>query len=112
MLALNSISLFGNLKSLKIYFMKNKITTLVIFAALLSMRFAAAQTWNMTGNTNMTATSKIGGTSATVAQNFPLMFYTYNAERMHINANVSGKAGYVGIGTAAPNTRLHVNGVI
>lgn len=74
--------------------------------------FVPAQTWNLAGNTNLTATSKIGGTSATAAQNFPLSLYTYNAERIHINANVSGKVGFVGIGTNAPATRLHVNGVI
>ena len=93
--------------------MKRKIVTLILAAMLLlNIRFADAQTWNLAGNTNLSATSKLEGTSATAAQNFPLSLYTYNAERIHINANTSGKVGYVGIGTATPATRLHVNGVI
>ena len=91
--------------------MKKKITTILLSAGLLtSVHFATAQSWNLVGNTNMTNTSKIGGTSATTAQNFPLRLYTYNAERLHINANVSGKVGYVGIGTTSPVQKLHVVG--
>ncbi|MEP7264497.1 MAG: tail fiber domain-containing protein [Bacteroidota bacterium] len=93
--------------------MNKKIATLLTaFSLTVCTVEVKAQTWNMVGNTNLTASSKIGGTSATAAQNFPLQLWTYNAERIHINANVSGKVGYVGIGTAAPATRLHVNGVI
>ena len=91
--------------------MKKKITTIILSAGLLAgTHLATAQSWNLTGNTNMTSTSKIGGTSATTAQNFPLRLYTYNAERLHINANVSGKVGYVGIGTTSPAQKLHVVG--
>lgn len=93
--------------------MKKKTTVILLVACLFTTAHRLnAQSWNLTGNTNLTATSKLGGTSATAAQNFPLSLYTYNAERIHINANVSGKVGFVGLGTAAPATRLHVNGVI
>ena len=61
--------------------------------------------WSLTGNANATAASKLGTTN-----NIPLRLFTYNAERIHINANVSGKIGYVGIGTTAPAQRLHVVG--
>ena len=87
--------------------MKTKMMKVLMLAALLLLnnRFANAQTWNLVGNSNMTNTSKIGGTSATAAQNFPLRLYTYNAERIHVNANTAGKVGYVGIGTTAPASR-------
>src|SRR5947207_432665 len=71
-----------------------------------------AQNWTLTGNTNLSATSKLGGTSATSAQNFPLSLYTYGVERIHINANVANKVGWVGIGNANPVSKLHVSGVI
>lgn len=102
------------IKPLKKLNMKKTIKSLILLAAVLLLNSFCvhAQSWNLVGNTNLTATSKLGGTSATAAQNFPLQLWTYNAERIHINANVASKVGFVGIGTAAPNTRLHVNGVI
>ena len=92
--------------------LKKLLSATLLIAGLLNSKNSSAQTWNLIGNTNLTATSKLGGSSATVGQNFPLRLFTYNAERIHINANVAGKVGYVGIGTAAPATMLHVNGVI
>jgi len=94
--------------------MKKTINNLLMLTAALTLNTVCvkAQTWNLVGNTNLTATSKLGGSSATAAQNFPLRLFTYNAERIHINANVAGKVGYVGIGNTAPATMLHVNGVI
>ncbi len=84
---------------------------IIVLGALLltGNQFASAQSFDINGNTNLTNTSHIGGNAGI---NFPLRLWTYGAERVHINANTAGKVGYVGIGTTAPSTRLHVNGVI
>ena len=83
-----------------------KINTLMMAAAMFACtQNLNAQSWNLPGNANATASSKLGTTN-----NIPLRLFTFNAERIHINANVSGKVGYVGIGTTAPAQRLHVAG--
>lgn len=89
--------------------MTRKISTLLGLSVslMLTQVQVNAQTWNLTGNTNATAASRLGTNN-----NIPLRLFTNNAEQVHINANVAGKVGFVGMGTTAPNTRLHVNGVI
>ncbi len=83
---------------------KMKVVMLLALAAV-SNQTTHAQNWVLPGNGNATATSILGTTN-----NIPLRMFTNNAERIHINANVSGKVGYVGIGTASPSAKLHVNG--
>jgi hypothetical protein len=56
--------------------------------------------WSLAGNSNVTGSSKFGTTN-----NYSLRFYTNNTQRMVINS----AAGLVGIGTAAPTEKLHVN---
>jgi len=89
--------------------MKAKSTSMMMLTVslMLIMMQLNAQTWNLAGNTNATASSKLGTNN-----NIPLRLFSNNAEQMHINANVAGKVGFVGVGTTAPNTRLHVNGVV
>ncbi|RPD42550.1 hypothetical protein [Chitinophaga barathri] len=58
-------------------------------------------TWTFTGNNNINpSVNYLGSTNAQ-----PLIFKTNNTEAARISAN-----GRVGIGTDAPNARLHVNG--
>lgn len=90
--------------------MKTKIKSAMMLAASLMLSVQLnAQNWLLLGNSTATASSKLGTTN-----NIPVRLFTNNAERIHINANVSGKVGYVGIGTTAPAQRLHVvgNGLI
>lgn len=56
--------------------------------------------WSLAGNSNASTSSKLGTTTAT-----PLNLYTNNTVRLFISPN----AGYVGIGTTSPASRLHVN---
>src|SRR5687767_7199071 len=58
--------------------------------------------WSLAGNNNATPSSKLGTTN-----DISLRFYTKNVQRMIINS----AAGLVGIGTAAPNSKLHVNSI-
>src|SRR6185295_4007194 len=75
-----------------------------IAALFLVMIYGYAQNtspyWSLAGNNNATAASKLGTTN-----NISLRFYTNNVQRMIINS----AAGMVGIGTASPNSRLHIN---
>jgi Chaperone of endosialidase len=57
-----------------------------------------AQSWNITGNTNATVSSRLGTNN-----NIPLRFFTNNAERMRIT-----EAGRVGIGIVSPLNILTV----
>jgi hypothetical protein len=74
-----------------------------IFATLLNSPILMAQNtspyWSLAGNINATSSSKLGTTNA-----IPLRIFTTNSERIRINTS-----GLVGIGTTAPNSRLHVN---
>jgi hypothetical protein len=57
--------------------------------------------WSLSGNSNTSATSKLGTTNAS-----NLAVYTNNLERVRVlSAN-----GYVGIGTITPGARLEVSG--
>jgi trimeric autotransporter adhesin len=58
--------------------------------------------WSLAGNSNASATSKLGTTTW-----MPLRFFTNNLERMRVN-----NGGNVGIGTTAPAQKLHVAGNI
>jgi hypothetical protein len=71
--------------------MKKQITSVMLLTAsvMLSVQLNA-QNWVITGNANATAASKLGTTN-----NIPLRLFTQNVERLHINANVSGKVGCV-----------------
>lgn len=57
-------------------------------------------TWNLAGNSNADATSKLGTTNS-----FPLNLTTNNATRLRISAD-----GKVGIGTTNPQQLFHVEG--
>jgi len=56
--------------------------------------------WSLAGNSNATATSKLGTTNLV-----NLSLFTNNLERMRLTTS-----GNVGIGTTTPFTKLHVNG--
>ena len=66
----------------------------------INLRVVTAQNWSLVGNNNATSSSKLGTTN-----NISLRFYTNNVQRMIINS----AAGLVGIGTASPSARLHIN---
>src|SRR6185295_4606436 len=77
-----------------------------IAALFLVMVYGNAQNtspyWSLAGNNNATPASKLGTTN-----DVSLRFYTNDMQRMIINS----AAGLVGIGTAAPNSKLHVNSI-
>src|SRR5215217_987738 len=57
--------------------------------------------WSLAGNSNATAsTQKLGTTNA-----YALRITTNNTTRIYI----SPSAGYIGIGTTSPSSRLHIN---
>jgi hypothetical protein len=72
-------------------------------ASLLFMQPVLAQNsspyWSLAGNSNATSSSKLGTTNA-----INLRLFTSNVERVRITTS-----GLVGIGTTAPNARLHFN---
>lgn len=63
-----------------------------IFIVPSGFQKVAAQSWNLSGNSNVTGSSKLGTTKA-----IPLGIYTSNKERVRIDT-----AGRVGIGTSNP----------
>ncbi len=71
-------------------------------AALFSLQQATAQSpyWSLLGNSNATSTSKLGTTNSV-----NLRLFTNDLER----ARFLSSNGYLGIGTTAPNSQLHVN---
>jgi hypothetical protein len=86
--------------------MRTKLT--LLFASLTAMALGSftetkAQNsspyWSLAGNSNSTSTSKLGTTNA-----IHLRLFTNNVERMRILST-----GLVGIGTTAPNARLHMD---
>src|SRR3982751_1679213 len=87
--------------------MKEKIALILSFVGLLLLlnsQTASAQSWNLTGNSNATANSKMGTTNA-----IPLQLTTNNKIRVYVDANT----GFVGIGsgnTAHPSYKLWVTG--
>ncbi len=88
--------------------MKEKLALLLSFAAilllLLNSQTASAQSWNLTGNSNATANSKLGTTNA-----IPLRLTTNNQTRVYVNAT-TGNVG-IGMGNISdPDFKLHVTG--
>jgi hypothetical protein len=90
--------------------MKEKLALLLSFVAilllllLLNSQTASAQSWNLTGNSNATANSKLGTTNA-----IPMRLMTNNQTRVYVDA----KTGNVGINTgniSDPDFKLHVTG--
>ncbi|MGZ5255048.1 MAG: tail fiber domain-containing protein, partial [Flavitalea sp.] len=81
----------------------NALSCAILFVFLFSYLQVSAQNtspyWSLAGNSNATATSKLGTTNA-----INLQVFTNNVERMRILST----NGYVGIGTNAPAARLHV----
>lgn len=75
------------------------ISIAITLTALLFCETLLAQSWNITGNSNIEATSKLGTTN-----NRSLRFYTNNIQRMIINS----AEGYIGIGTPTPVNILTV----
>ncbi|HEY6978075.1 MAG TPA: tail fiber domain-containing protein [Chitinophagaceae bacterium] len=85
--------------------MKVKSTFIIMaFAIAISGSLQTnAQSWNLAGNSNTTATSKLGTTNAK-----PLRLTTNNVTRAFIDATTGNIA--IGVGNAAdPNYRLYVN---
>src|SRR6476619_1881123 len=84
---------------------RKQILKMFLVAILLSgLQIANAQSWNLTGNSNATTTSKLGTTNA-----IPLRLFTNNQTRVYVNATT----GNVGIGTgntADPDFKLPVTG--
>lgn len=72
------------------------VVSIYITSTILQPAFAQ---WNLTGNSNATLSSKLGTTNS-----IPLLFFTQNLERICIDT-----LGKVGIGTAAPTSRLDIN---
>jgi trimeric autotransporter adhesin len=73
-----------------------KITIFLTFALLIvlcSVCRLSAQPWQLNGNADASASSKLGTTNG-----IPLRLFTSNAERMRIDAS-----GKIGVGTTAPN---------
>ena len=87
--------------------MKTNLTLVLAVIAVITttnLQQANAQNWNLAGNNNATANSKLGTKNAV-----PLRLFTNNSERVLITT-----PGNVGIGTftpfATPSKHLHVKG--
>jgi hypothetical protein len=84
--------------------MKTKSTLVAAVVAVLTLSYwqpTNAQSWNLTGNSNASSSSKLGTTNSV-----PLRLYTNNSERMRIDAS-----GNAGIGTTSlGSSKLIVNG--
>src|SRR4051794_10838194 len=78
---------------------KSMLAVAAVAALTLSnLQPADAQSWNLTGNSNATSSSKLGTTNS-----IPLRLVTNNAERIRITPS-----GNVGIGTDSPTVRFEV----
>ena len=82
--------------------MKTKFVYVVVNAMLLSFCVAAQNSWQITGNSNITTNNFIGTTN-----NVAFKIRTNNIVRININSS-----GNVGIGTTAPKSKLDVSGGI
>jgi hypothetical protein len=75
--------------------MKKKLMLSLIVSTLfilISIQVVIAQSWNITGNSNATSSSKLGTTN-----NVPLKFFTNNSQRMIVDS-----LGRVGVGITKP----------
>ncbi len=81
---------------------KTKLMTVMVLGAslIISSQSVKGQSWNLAGNANATAASKLGTTNA-----IPLRLTTNNAVRATITSS-----GNFGIGITAPTAKLHVTG--
>ncbi len=81
---------------------KTKLMTVMMLGAslIISSQSVKGQSWNLPGNANATAASKLGTTNA-----IPLRLTTSNVVRATITS-----AGNFGIGITAPTAKLHVSG--
>src|SRR5437868_11605510 len=70
-----------------------KIAFFMTICFVLSLNLLYAQSWNLTGNSNIDTSSILGTTNSTA-----LRIFTKRAERLHIDT-----LGRIGIGTALPN---------
>src|SRR5688572_370 len=82
----------------KVFFLVTALFTVIVWGKAQN----TSPYWSLAGNNNATPSSKLGTTN-----DISLRFYTKNIQRMIINS----AAGLVGIGTPAPNSKLHVNSI-
>ncbi|CAN5739065.1 hypothetical protein BH10BAC2_BH10BAC2_35250 [soil metagenome] len=73
------------------------LITVGILVLKTNLTFAQSGQWKLAGNT-LAGTEKLGSIN-----NFPIRFYTNNAQRMTLTP-----AGYLGIGTTLPEANLHI----
>jgi hypothetical protein len=86
--------------------MKEKIVLILSITTILILnsQTTSAQSWNLIGNSNATANSKLGTTNA-----IPLRLTTNNQTRVYVNAT-TGNVG-IGMGNISdPDFKLHVTG--